>query len=143
MEKFYVPYETALRLKEKGFDEDTIYPYVVKSKSIDFNRDDLRDGSELWLNYNHKGCMDIRGEVMCAPTYDQVEDWFLEKHNIDFEIDLFFSQHPSHYEGKWHYEGYDAIIWKNKEVLKDLSANTFVDKRSALSFAFEEALKLV
>jgi len=137
MENLFIPSDLALKLKFNNFDVVCMGYYQLED--VPHSDKGLKFGSAKYFgNHNNED------EIVCsAPTYHQVEDWFLEKHNIDFEVDLFFNQHPVHTKGKWFFEGYNVTLWKNKEFLKDLSASSFSSKRLALNFAFDEALKLI
>lgn len=73
MEDLFIPYELALLLKEKGFDEPSfgVWNNIEKRLYI---------GLEYDTNQNNmpNGCK--------APLYQQIIDWFREKHNIDITI---------------------------------------------------------
>ena len=69
MEKEFVPYELAVKLKELGFDEPCLAFYngkFIQSTEFDFD------------SYNSK---DI-GDCPLAPTFSQAFRWFREKHGL-------------------------------------------------------------
>ena len=76
MKKLFVPYELALKLKEKGFDEPCIAVY--------------REGK---LKFPVTGNFDLTNSIIhhssdiTAPLYQQVIGWFIEK-DIWFNIGL-------------------------------------------------------
>ena len=77
MKHLFVPYETALKLKEKGFKEDCFKYY-----HINFSQDGLREYSDIREFEN----------MLNAPTYQQVEDWLRENHNIEIQIDNYHNK---------------------------------------------------
>ena len=80
MEKQFVTYEIALKLKELGFDEECLAWYLP----------------EIYIKDNI--CTPILGaycrnwssskDRLNCPLYQQVTDWFREKHNIHIEVEL-------------------------------------------------------
>jgi len=75
MKHLFVPYEIALQLKEKGFDESCVAFYEESGNlSIGFN----------WLNGGGKNS---NLESCTAPLYQQVIDWFREEHDFFIFID--------------------------------------------------------
>ena len=69
MEREFVPYNQALKLKELGFDEPCFGYYVI-------------DGEELivekWMQHPNKSTWTIN-----APTFSQAFRWFREKHKLN------------------------------------------------------------
>ncbi len=82
MQKQFVTYEIALKLKELGFDEDCINFYSFYSgigwslSLLGVTNEDVVE--QMVCHHNIKGIK--------APLYQQVTDWFREKHNIQIEI---------------------------------------------------------
>ena len=72
MEKEFIPYQTALDLKELGFDEPCIKYYWTDGM--------FSKGYENPFNYNK------RDNVISSPTFSQAFRWFREKYNIYTEI---------------------------------------------------------
>lgn len=72
IEKLFVPYEIALKLKEKGFNELSIAYY--------------EDGYDIF-NFGHaKGQLYNNDRfLISAPLYQQVLEWMKAKHNIFIE----------------------------------------------------------
>lgn len=87
MKEQFVPYEIALKLKELGFDELCFAHYVngdlitktaiLKSSTMQYYQQNNINPSN---QYKDKKCT--------APLWQQVIDWFREKHNIHIEIEL-------------------------------------------------------
>lgn len=76
MKHLFVPYELALKLKEKGFNEECLSRFFGDKLTITTtfgckNSDDVPE------QFNFK---------CTAPLYQQVIDWFREKHNRQIEI---------------------------------------------------------
>ena len=67
MEKEFVPYEQALRMKQLGFDEPCFAWYVTESYGLEYGKviksDLIKDG-------------------IVAPTFSQAFRWFREKHYL-------------------------------------------------------------
>ena len=81
MKKQFVTYEIALKLKELGFNEPCFSAYTESGNLMDigdYSNDDKIGELEGHSHY-----------ISCtAPLYQQVTDWFREKHNIHIEIEL-------------------------------------------------------
>ena len=75
MEKEFVPYELAVKLKELGFDEPCLTCYD-KLEMIASHSKNVFD----YKNYNTSGYMVSR------PTFSQAFRWFREKYNAVCEI---------------------------------------------------------
>ena len=75
MEKEFVPYELALKLKELGFNEPCLTCYD-KLEMIASHGKHVFD----YKNYNTSGYMVSR------PTFSQAFRWFREKHNCSHSI---------------------------------------------------------
>lgn len=72
MNHLFVPYDVALKLKEKGFDEPCFGTYYS-------------NGELDWLKY--KDCQVKEPKSFCsAPLYQQVFAWFREKHQLSPNI---------------------------------------------------------
>lgn len=70
MEKEFVPYEEALKLKQLGFDEPCFATYVFKKLFI----------GEFLNSMSFELCE--KTEVFPAPTYSQAFRWFREKYGL-------------------------------------------------------------
>lgn len=76
MEKEFVPYELALKLKELGFDERCLAGYY-------------NDGKSLWFFRFHKNSErepTVAERFATAPLWQQAFDWFRENHRLHVEI---------------------------------------------------------
>jgi hypothetical protein len=101
MEKEFVPYDLAIKLKELGFNEPCFGWY--DGRYIASINQDYCKNSEEWLNTIH-----------CAtPTFSQCFRWFREKHKLHSNVIIgkinfgFKIQYLSDYTNNW-YEGYST-----------------------------------
>lgn len=119
MKHLFISQELALKLKEKKFNEPCLGYYGIWSTELQFP---VYAGElENWNTI----------ENLCsAPLYQQVIDWFREKHNISIEL------HWQQGSQGWSYcYGYNAGDWFfPKETYKYYEA---------LTKAIEEAIKLI
>jgi len=121
MKHLFVPYELAVKLKEKGFDEECLgYFDVDKGYTLGY-----------YLCYREESFNSFLSEGIAAPLYQQVLDWLREKHDIHIELPT--GGHPKKYyvfvhkmDGGWIYEGnnqkefdyYDGLEAGINEALK-------------------------
>lgn len=76
--KYFVPYETAKALKEKGYPQITDYVFFLE---------------EIVLNCtDDERCMEVSG-MIAAPTYHEVVDW-LEGKNKLLNIEILCGNNP-------------------------------------------------
>jgi hypothetical protein len=117
MKNLFISYELALKLKDKGFYEPCFSKYYESGKLSD---------SLSYLNHNYI-------KQINAPLYQQVVDWFIEKHKI------FIMIYP---RDKWNYmvQGIDESISCSGE---SFHGEKFESYHEALEKAIEEALKLI
>lgn len=76
MRKEFVPYEESLKLKELGFDEETLCL---------FNRDRALKSNITSNPFGDRIEKDIHDERLPAPLYQQVFRWFRDKYNLSGE----------------------------------------------------------
>ena len=84
MKKEFVTYEIALKLKELGFDEECLGFWYVSQ--INNSCIELRYGMCIFKSTSIE--LSKYPKNVLAPLYQQVVDWFREKHNIHIEIEL-------------------------------------------------------
>lgn len=99
MKQLFLPYELAVIAKEKGFDEECFGYY-------------LQEILHIKPKYGF-------GNILNAPLYQQIVDWFREKHNIWIYI-TFGSEYLSVWKikGNGNKEGYEVDYYKafNKAI---------------------------
>lgn len=74
LDKQFVTYETALKLKELGFDEKC-FKYYESDKRL------------IWFDYDHSLSNYVIGDAITAPLWQQVIDWFRKEYDIHINID--------------------------------------------------------
>ena len=90
MEKEFVPYELALRLKALGFNEKC-YGYFTRDKEFFyFDVDDL--SSAYTKNMDNLVVNSVNGLECTAPLYQQAFRWFREKYEIEATTSCFYSR---------------------------------------------------
>ena|ERR1019366_5214182 len=124
MKHLFVPYELAVLLKEKGFDETV----------LDYYYDEELEGADSPERIPIE-------ELTEAPLYHQVTDW-LEQKGIYIEI------HCSMYSGPvWWDWSIDVVIPQKRiqsgEGIYSGEDESYPDKYLCLNKAIEEALKLI
>jgi len=91
MEKEFVPYELALRMKRLGFDERTLRAYYKESEQL--------------LDIGSGNMYDTK-----APLYQQAFRWFREKYGLWFRPDYYDELKEYDFQGSIHKLGkYNAI----------------------------------
>jgi len=78
MKHLFVPYEIALLAKEKGFNEPCLTAYLKNKCELL----DVFDNEDLGYLSNSQ----LHSECIAAPIYQQLSDWFREKHDIHISI---------------------------------------------------------
>jgi len=129
-ENLFVPYELALLLKEAGFDLKCLAGYSKDSKLVFVS---------TIINY-------YINEYIPAPMYQQVTEWFRDKHKLHLDINHFVGNQED--EIFWDYsiskigtDVDDKGYWK---PLIDFDSNRdYNSYYEALNKAIEESLKLI
>lgn len=133
LQELFVPYELALKLKEKGFNEPCLSYYFD---------DTLKHPSELTTTESQDKCQYITTIGILAPLYQQVVDWFRIKYTIDivhvtpngynkegWKVQTYNSSKDSYF--------FDFVI--NSISTKDIERKYFIAKNQAI----EKALTLI
>jgi hypothetical protein len=136
MKHLFVPYEIALKLKEKGFDEPCLYHWERGNGDMEEAGKNEKwglftAGSENWLRQSQlmPQYFDERGNIcgeFSAPLYQQVIDW-LKTQNPKVVL-------LEHFDGYWD-------VWYARGT--NSTAYTAVGGHFDLNGAIEEALKLI
>ena len=101
MEKEFVQYELALRMKALGFDEPCFNLYSFKTKEFMYAILHVGEvGTYKYANHN-------KTNHISAPTFSQAFRWFREKYSWQHSIDPTSDQHSFEL-------GYNYWIWNNK-----------------------------
>lgn len=122
MNHLFVTGELPLKLQKRGFDEPCIATVDYQGNALAFDsRSRLVKNSEMRYGFT-------------SPLYQQVVDWFREKHLLVIEIRIATN-------GRWFYGIYKIV---NDGVPKEMAINYYTKTYyEALTAAIEEALKLI
>lgn len=145
MKHLFVPYAIALTLKEKGFDEPCFgFNYVYfKGDNVELKIEPNERTNAYFIKADAKECC-------LAPVYQQVVDWFRDKHSIYIAVLPFREKDimPQYsIELCWYYS-----IVQDDEDLPDILCNeddlgahglNYATPQEAYDEAFNEALKLI
>jgi hypothetical protein len=128
MKDQFVPYEIAVKLKEKGFDEPCLGFYYDEGKFSFWN----------WTVFNEyphltKNTAMIMTDYISAPLWQQVIDWFREKHNLIMWVEARYGFKKKYF---W-FIHFDVLI---KDDIFDLHIETYEEARQE---AIEHALTLI
>lgn len=134
MKHLFISYELALLAKEKGFDDPCLgfyHPNIVSdgnmlTTAFDYNF----DVTECTTNTILKQRV-LQPQIAC-PIYQQIIDWFREKHNIHISI---------HSNGT--NEKFTSYYFTIMKLRKDCLRFSNVDYYNGLNKAVEEAFKLI
>lgn len=141
MKHLFLPYELALIAKEKGFDEPCMAMYTVPDDGSkvcfamfgDYEFP-MKQYSEAFNNYNSN---DEFIETISAPLYQQIIDWFIEKHEIYIWTE--YDTIPDDGDG-----------WEQGEVYRmqkkdsgGRSSRSHLPKYKAYNYLIDEAFKLI
>ena len=93
MEKLFVTYSIAILLKELGFNEPCFGYYDEDNQLMSFPKLNVfwNDNDKLSYNRSIKNIFNKNksDKLMClAPTWEQVEDWLRDNHNIAIIWDI-------------------------------------------------------
>ncbi len=123
MNTLFVPYPLALLAKEKGFDEPCMKYFYI-------------DGSSKWAPNHRFANRNIYNNQYNQPLYQQVVDWFREKHNIEIIVAKAKFVH-------FDFQG-ESYIYSLKGIsLPSFSWQPKLSYYEALTKALEEAFKLI
>lgn len=138
MREQFVPYEIALKLKEKGFDEPCllqegyIFSYFGESK---YRFHSQLTGGPFGTDLKGKKNSDLKGELpkykdwVLIPLWQQVIDWFRTKHNIDISV----------FAGVSHVEATPIHWWTWVTRIEDLLNSDVNENFQIQKATFEEA----
>lgn len=130
MEELFVPYDLALKLKEKGFDLDCLGFYG--------------DDGKLYFDQPVSNfCDGINPLYTVAPLFQQVIDWFREKHDIYVFVAPFVNYNVKNLQFTTCvvFTGRYGREWRHNPFCPKEGDELFNDYYKALTKAIEEALK--
>lgn len=135
IQKQFCNYELSLLTKEHGFDEECLGHYTSEKELltvINYSEVDANILDMIKKNFNSSGYM----KEMCkAPLYQQLTQWFREKHGIHIHICYFIETI------KWNADIYDiSKEYSLMNIPMSLQSNTY---QEALTQALFESFKLI
>lgn len=116
MEKEFIPYELAVKMKALGFDEPCIAKFINKQFAMNV--------AARWYKHNSN---EITSGWISAPTFSQAFRWFREKYNLYSQLEYFHSP-------KWTYsilEFTDLKITPTKIALEYSKERTYEEAELA------------
>lgn len=134
--KFFVPFETAKQLREKGYNEKISYAYnkerrIVRAGVIDCNNTDWDNLRKVQSSYPP------RLDYIAAPTYHEVVDW-LEGKGIRIEVRMAY-----HFRKKqWSWCGYVYVV-EDEDYETSQLADWCSTREQALNAAILKALEML
>jgi hypothetical protein len=138
LQKEFIPYELALRMKSLGFDEPCFNKFYTKPNSKMFGIDDKgrhypikNTAKKLYTIGEHFVLKD--DNVILAPLYQQVFRWFREKHGLSKTIDDFYS------DGKLRFDYSIRKIGSQEDNPKGI----FVSYEDAQQACLEEMIQII
>jgi len=123
----FVPYELAVKLKEKGFSDECFAKYLTTEIPENMFRFNSQGHP---MNYNSGEF----GRFVSAPLYQQVIDWFRETHRINIHADSL---------GLISYYGFVGRIGNYSNAKKITEEEKMLTYYEAMTKSIQEALKLI
>ncbi|MES3018172.1 MAG: hypothetical protein V4721_10345 [Bacteroidota bacterium] len=126
MKHLFLPYPLALIAKEKGFNEPCLTSF---HKNGDLAKIPVNEGEVFYMSnkeFDYLGCSGIS-----APLYQQIVDWFRERHKVLIEVCHSFDGGNLTYQ-------YSVI--QRKTIGSEYTSTVYYE---ALDKAIEEAFKLI
>ena len=127
MKEQFVTYEIALGLKELGFDEECFAIFfrtiLNNGRTVNYISDDWE--SPFYKNRTNSESNSV--DIVSAPLWQQVVDWFREKHNIHIVVSGKLIDYSEHKTYLWEiygdfeelpgepYEGLDKDYYKARK----------------------------
>ncbi len=126
----FVSYEISLALKEKGFNPG-FYMLVF---------DSMNNNAQEFTTHAHVVDDKFNERYVICPLYQQVTDWFREKHNIDLWVQPYVTTNE---ENNLYMpdESYSYFLFKDGVWVKDRV--DFLEPNEALVSGITEALTLI
>jgi len=82
MENLFVPYDIAIELKELGFDGHCLGRYIYDERNFEWYLVQTQQSKPASIDFMFDKNYP-KYNYVSAPLYQQVLDWFREKHNIN------------------------------------------------------------
>lgn len=121
MKKLFIPYELALIAKEKGFNESCFGGYYL-----------FENKPDLCIYQDENEFSDSKEIIIQAPLYQQMINWFIEKHGIEVGATIYNEL------GEWR-----SSVYRIKDTVCLFCWNYEKGYNEAIIKAIEEAFKLI
>jgi len=150
MEKLFLPYTLSLLCKQKGFDESCMTIY--NDEGILLLNQVFRSNNTISFPEVSRMLFEVNEEDIAAPTYNQIINWLIEKHNIYIFSSCIDTSKGMKYFCEIRYIQNNVFQWltlQDKEMAKEfnqmgLAANKiFETPNEALLEGIEYALSLI
>lgn len=136
MKELFLPYELAVIAKEKGFNEKCLAYYRILEK-----KPDLKYYNMSSVAHKNDRNSKLKGEYLTAPLYQQIVDWFREKHEIYIHVEFATSLQRYFGEIQERKKPDDTILAPGyNRHGSDINEDTHYE---AFNKAIEEAFKLI
>ena len=100
MQKEFIPYKLALKMKKLGFDEPC-FAWFFKSEP-----------SKVQMSYCHNSCDWLLGDNCSAPTWQSAFDWVIPQINDEFKVCLG--------ENGWYIYNLENQVYEKDKALEKL-----------------------
>jgi len=129
MKHLFIPYELALIAKEKGFNEPCIAFINLSMYNLPSQKDRIIIEYSVLGNFEY---YNDSSHILSVPIYQQIFDWFREKHGIEIWVSPNIGYTRTTYT--WHRTG---------DLISTTHRNNFEIYNEALISSIEEAFKLI
>ncbi len=130
MKNLFIPYPLALLAKENGFNKPCLGHYDFIGAPVKFFSSDLLSMGGVQQNDTTK---------CCAPLYQQIVDWFRERHEIHLCYNLHFTTSGVVAGYMFDVYSFSAILGRN-ESERTITGATYYE---ALNATIEKAFELI
>lgn len=123
MNEDFVPFELAVKLKEKGFRELCL-AYYTNDDTLYYNYSHKAGASytDCYLSHNLMPKDSVSGKFVDAPSISQVLKWLREEKKIHIIVEIA--------DSGWYYTIYPNIRWENGKLKSDTYIMSFKNKDS-------------
>ena len=123
MNEDFVPFELAVKLKEKGFRELCL-AYYTNDDTLYYNYSHKAGASytDCYLSHNLMPKDFVSGKFVDAPSISQVLKWLREEKKIHIIVEIA--------DSGWYYTIYPNIRWENGKLKSDTYIMSFKNKDS-------------
>ena len=129
MEKEFVPYELAVKLKALGFDEPCFGSWWFNPSIHKLNEEELQIVKSYYFG--------LPEYCILAPTFSQAFRWFREKYNLHAEIT--WSPSYEYDSGEWSDAIYEITITNVSYIKEWVAESPDMQRANGKQLTYEEA----